>query len=159
MLIRNTGTNMVKYLTSEGLQKLKKELDHLKNVKRKEVAERIKYAASFGDISENAAYDEAKEAQAFVEGRIQELKEIISQAKIIKKENGGKVGLGSIVQLKSNDEKEKFQIVGEEEIDIQQGKISHQSPLGKALLGKTKGEKIKIKTPNGSTEYKILKIE
>ncbi len=151
---------MIKYLTPEGLKKVKKKLDYLINVKRKEIAERIKHAASFGDLSENAAYDEAKDSQGFLEREIYRLKTVLSQVQIIKKGKSEKVQIGSTVYLKSEDNKEqKFQIVGSEEVDIINGKISQKSPIGSALLGKSKGKKIKIKTPEGKIEYEILKIE
>ena len=150
---------MVKYLSPKGLEKLKKELDYLKNNKRKEIAKRIKYAASFGDLSENAAYEEAKESQGFLEGRISELRVIINQAKIITKPASNKVGVGSTILIKSDDEEEKFQIVGTEEVDISEGKISHKSALGKAFLNKRKGDKVKVNLPVGKIEYKILEIE
>lgn len=150
---------MTKYLTKEGFKKLKEELEYLKTEKRKEIAERLRHAASFGDISENAAYDEAKEAQAFMEGRIQEIKDILSQAEIIQGSNKEEVRLGSNIIVKSDGEKKEFQIVGAEEVEVMEGKISYQSPLGEALLGKKKGEKIKLKTPKGKIEYKIVRIE
>ncbi len=151
---------MSKYLTLEGLKKVKKELDYLINVERKEIAKRIRHAASFGDLSENAAYDEAKDAQGFLEEKIRRLKKVLSQAQVIKKEKSGKVQIGSIVYLKSeNNKKQKFQIVGSEEVDIMKGRISQESLIGSALLGKSKGEKIKIKTPEGKIEYEILEVE
>ncbi len=151
---------MTKYLTPEGLKKMKEELDYLKNVKRKEIAERIRHAASFGDLSENAAYDEAKDSQGFLEREIYKLKTVLSKAQVIKKEENGKIQIGSIVHLKlENNEKQKFQIVESEESDIINGKISQESPIGKALFGKSKGKKIKIKTPEGKIEYEILEIE
>ncbi len=150
---------MPKYLTQEGLEKLKKELDYLKQVKRKEIAERLRHTASFGDLTENFAYQQAKEDQAFLEGKILELEKIISQAQIIEKNKGEKVQIGSLLELISNKKKLKIQIVEPEEAAPQKGKISSQSPLGEALLGKVEGEKIKIETPEGKIEYKILKIE
>jgi len=150
---------MTEYLTPEGLEKLKKELDYLGNVKRKEIAERIKHTASFGDLKENAAYDEAKEAQGFLESRILELRRIISAAKIIEKNNAGKIQIGSIVLLMSSNKKEEFQIVDSNEADITKNKISYQSPLGKILLGKTKGSKVILKAPSGESKYKILEIK
>jgi transcription elongation factor GreA len=151
---------VAKYLTPEGLRKLKKELDYLKKVKRKEIAKRLKETASFGDLSENAAYQEAKEAQAFLEGKILELEEILQKAKVIKKKKeGNKIQLGSLVSVSLNNQKLKFQIVGPEEANPEKGKISYQSPLGKALLGKAVGAKIEVKTPEGKIHYKILKIE
>jgi len=150
---------MTRYLTYNGLEKLKKELDYLENVKRREVAEKLRHAASFGDLSENAAYDEAKDAQGFVEGRILELKGIISSAKLIEKSNTKEVQIGSVVLLCSDNKKEEFQIVGPEEADVFNGKISYQSPLGEALLGKAKGSKVSIRIPNGKAEYKVLEIK
>jgi transcription elongation factor GreA len=150
---------MTKYLTREGLKKMKKELEYLERVKRKEVSERIKQTASQGDLSENAGYDAAKEEQGFVEGRIKELKEVISQAEVIEKKEGDKVQIGSFVVLGSEDGEEKFQIVGPEEADILNGKISFKSPLGEALLDKKKGDTVKIETPSGPKEYKIIEIE
>lgn len=149
---------MAKYFTPEGLKKIKKELMELKQ-KRKEIAERLKYTASFGDLTENFAYQQAKEDQAFVEGRILELEEILSQAKIIKKEKHNKVQLGSKVTVIFDHKKEKFLIVEAEEANLKEGKISNCSPLGQALLGKLVGEKIKIQTPQGEKIVKIVKIE
>jgi len=149
---------MTEYLTPAGLEKLKKELDYLKNVKRKEVAEKLNYTASFGDLSENAAYDEAKDAQGFLEGRIAELAEIISAAKLIERKKTNEVQVGSTVFLSSAGQKEKFQIVGPEEADIMSGRISYQSPLGQGILGKAKGNKVVIQTPESKIEYKIVEI-
>lgn len=150
---------MTKYLTQEALEKFKKELEYLEKTKRREIADKLKHAISLGDLSENAAYTEAKEAQAFLEGKILELKGVISQAKIVNKKENEKIEIGSIVFLNLNGEEEKFQIVEPEESDVLRGKISHISPLGSALLGKTKGDKIKIETPGGKTEYKVIGIE
>lgn len=149
---------MTRHLTPEGLEKLKKEMGYLENVKRKEIAGRIKHAAAFGDLKENAAYDEAKEAQGFLESRILELRVIISTAKLIHKDNTGKIQIGSTVLLNFADEKEKFQIVDPDEADVANNKISYQSPLGKIIIGKTKGSKVMLKTPSGKIEYKILEI-
>lgn len=151
---------MTKYLTPEGLEKLKKEFDYLCGAKRREVAEKLKHSVGFGDLSENAAYDEAKESQGFLEARISKLREIISQAKIIeKKENQGKIDIGCKVFLSSDGQNQEFQIVGPEEADILKGRISFQSPLGKLLLGRKQGETITLETLAGKTKYKILKIE
>ena len=151
---------MTKYLTFKGLEKFKKELNYLKTVKRKEIAERLKHAASFGDLSENFAYQQTKEDQSFLEGKILELEKIVNQAKVIeKKKQNGRVQIGSIVLVASNNQKEKFQIVEPEEINLQEMKISYQSPLGKALFGKSVGAKVRIETSEGKIEYKILKIE
>jgi transcription elongation factor GreA len=149
---------MIKYLTKQGLEKLKKELDYLDKVGRKEVSEKLEEAIAQGDLSENAGYDAAKEKQGFIERRIKELRETIAQAKIIKKEKGDKVQIGSLVFLKSKEQEEKFQLVGPEESNILEGKISFESPLGSSILGKKQGDVLKIDTPEGKKEYKIIKI-
>ncbi|MCD6528467.1 transcription elongation factor GreA [bacterium] len=154
---------MVKYLTPEGFEKIKKELDYLKNVKRKEIAKRLKRSLSFGDLSENAEYLDAREAQSFLEGRIQELEEIIANSVVVnEKKNIGLVQIGSIVWVCNEDnprQKEEFKIVGAGEEAPLENKISVESPLGKALINKAKGEVVKIETPNGKiVRYKILKI-
>ena len=155
---------MTKYITKEGLEKLKQELDYLKTTKRKEIAERLKQAIAFGDLSENAAYHEAKEAQAFMEGRILELEEIVRNAVIISNgKNKDAVNIGSTVALEmvACDKKEKFKftIVGMQEANPSEGKISNESPLGKTLLGRKNGETVEVETPTGKIKYKILKIE
>ena len=151
--------NMTKYLTPEGFEKMKKELEYLEKVKRKEVSEKLKHTASQGDLSENAGYDAAKEEQGFIEGRIKELKEIIAQAEVIEKKESGKVQIGSFVVLNTEEGKNKFQIVSPEEADILKGKLSFESPLGEALLNKKMGDIVKIDTPGGLKEYKIIEIE
>ena len=148
----------MKYLTKEGFVKLKEELVRLERVGRKEVAEKLKQAVSFGDISENAAYDAAREAYSMLESRISELKGIIANVKIIKKGGKQEVQIGSTVLLATGNGKEKFFIVGPEEADVLKGKISYQSPLGKLLLGKKKGEIVKMEPPSAKVEYKILEI-
>ena len=151
---------MQEYLTPKGLEKLKKELAHLENEGRKESAEKMRQAISFGDISENAAYDEARESQSFLESSISELKGIIASAKIIDKNCKRKVvEIGCTVLVESGGKKQEFQIVGSKEADVASGKISNQSPLGKMLLGKEKGSKICLDTPGGKIEYKILDIK
>lgn len=150
---------MTKYLTSDGLAKLKKELEHLEKVKRKEVAEKLRQAVSQGDLSENAGYDTARDEQEFIERRVKELKSIINQVKIISKEKTNKVQIGSFVSLKSKEGKEEFQIVGSEEADVLNNRISFLSPLGEAILNKQEGETVKINTPGGEKEYKVIKIK
>ncbi|MDP3990727.1 MAG: transcription elongation factor GreA [Candidatus Nealsonbacteria bacterium] len=150
---------MIKYFTQEGLEKLKKELEHLEKVARKEVVKRIRDSAAHGDLKENAGYHAAKEDQSFIEGRIIQLKEIISQAKAPGKMERGVVQIGSVVYLESKDGKEKFQIVESEEADISLGKISRGSSLGKALLGKKKGETVEFEVPDGIKKCKILDIK
>lgn len=152
-------------LTKEGLQKLREELDYLKNVKRREVVERIKEAITYGDLSENAEYEDAKNEQAFTEGRILELEDKIKYVKIIdeKHKTANFVRLGSTVTLrrlgKKTHEPETYIIVGSTEADAINGKISNESPVGKTLLDKEEGETIKIQAPAGSIEYKILKVK
>jgi transcription elongation factor GreA len=147
------------YLTKEGLEKFKIELNELETVKRKEVSERIRHTASQGDLKENAGYHMAKEEQGFIEGRIKELKEIISQVEIIDNKKKNNVQIGSFVILFSENGKDEFQIVGPEEADILNNKISFKSPLGESLLGKKQGEKFLIDTPDGKKEYKIIEIK
>lgn len=148
-----------RYLTKEGLEKFKKELDYLEKVKRREVSEKIRHTASQGDLKENAGYDAAKEEQGFVEGRIKELKAVLAQAEVIESNAGEKVQIGSMVFLSSKEGKDEYQIVGPEEADISSGKISFRSPLGEALLDKKKGEKLRVETPGGKKEYKISDIK
>jgi transcription elongation factor GreA len=150
---------MAEYLTPDGLEKLKKQLAHLENEGRKEAAEKMRHAISFGDISENAAYDEARESQIMLEGKICELKEKIVGAKIIGKNCTDKVQVGSTVLVSEEGKKQEFQIVGSEEADVLAGKISNLSPLGKILLDKTKGDKVCLNTLSGKIEYKILRIK
>lgn len=150
---------MERYLTPEGFKKLKKELDYLKKIKRREIAERLKLTASFGDLTENAAYQEAKEAQAFLERKILELENLIKNAILIEEKSKDRVKIGSTVWLAKGWKKEKFKIVGPAEANSFEGKISLQSPLGRSLIGKKKGEIIEVKTPQGKIQYKILKIE
>lgn len=153
---------MIRHLTKEGFEGLKEELKHLKTVKRKEIAEKIKHAASFGDLKENFAYHQAKEDQAFLQGKILELEAIIREAKIIerpKEGSQGKVQVGSIVTISSNGLKQRFQIVGPEEANPMKEKISFTSPLGKSVLGKVTSEMVSVETPGGKMKYKIIKIE
>jgi transcription elongation factor GreA len=149
---------MSKYLTPEGLEKFKKELENLETVKRRELADKLNYAISFGDLKENAAYHEAKEAQGFLEGRILELKGIISNAKVVEKNSNGLVGIGSTVLVSFNGSDEEYSIVSPEEADVFKGKISFKSPLGKLLIGKAKGSRVNIETPGGKAEYLIIDV-
>lgn len=149
-------------LTKEGLKKLVEELDHLKTVKRKEVSERIKEAISYGDLSENSEYQEAKEEQAFVEGKIVELEEKVKNAEVIKssKVKVAVVQLGANVKLKDMDKNEtvSYQIVGSTEADPMNGLISNESPLGKAIMEKQVGDEVEFIAPKGSVNYKILDL-
>lgn len=137
-------------MTAEGKQKLEQELEYLKTVKRKEVVERIKIARSFGDLSENSEYDSAKEEQAFVEGRVTTLENMIRNAKIIEDDGGSNVvGLGktvTFVELPDGDE-ESYTIVGSAEADPFEGKISNDSPIAKSLLGKKVDDEVTVQTP------------
>jgi transcription elongation factor GreA len=149
-------------ITAEGLEELKKELEDLKLVKRKEISEKIKVALAFGDISENAEYDEAKNEQANVESRIAKLELLIKNAKIIKEsKQKGIVSVGSKVKIKDleYDELMEYTIVGSAEADPFKGKISNVSPLGKALLGKKIGEIIEVASPSGDViKYEIITV-
>src|SRR3990167_1385979 len=155
----------VTLITKEGLEKLKEELNFLKEVKRKEVAERLKEAISYGDLSENAEYEEAKNEQAFVEGRILEIEEKIKYAKIIDEsgKHGAVVQLGSKVVIRNltskNKAEEEFTIVGSTEADPINHKISNVSPVGRAILEKRAGETVKIVAPAGMMEYRIVKVK
>jgi len=150
-----------KYLTQEGLEKLKKELEYLRTAKRQEIAERLEKSIAFGDLTENSEYHEAKEAQAFIEGRILDLEDLIQNAIIVPsgEKRNGLAQIGSTILVSAGKEKERFKIVGAEEADPLVGKISIDSPLGKALLAKTKGAVIEVSTPAGKLQYKILNIE
>jgi len=152
------------FVTKEGLEKLEAELKYLKETKRKEVAARIKEAISYGDLSENSEYEESKNEQAFVEGQILELEEKVKNAEIIEEVSKTKktVQLGNVVHLKNlskaKDEPEVYTLVGSTEADPIEGKISNESPVGAAVLGRAIGETVKVKVPAGSVEYKILKM-
>lgn len=149
------------YLTSEGKKKLEEELKHLVTVRRKEVAAAIQSAKEEGDISENSAYDEAKLSQAFLEGRIQTIEAQLREAVIIE-QNGksDRVGVGSKVTVAEEGfDEETYHIVGSAEADPLNGKISNESPIGKALLGAKKGDSVKAETPNGEVVFKVVKIQ
>lgn len=146
------------YISKEGLKKLEEELAHLKNVRRREVADRIQQAKELGDLSENAEYVEAKTEQGFVEGRILEIEHIMRNASIIEEQTGDAINVGSTVTVTFDGKEATYSIVGSSEADPMSGKISNESPLGKAFLGLRKGEKVVIETPKGSNEYTILKI-
>lgn len=146
------------YLTAEGLEKIKAELSSLKN-KLHEVAERIEKAKELGDLSENAEYHEAKEDFAFTQGRIQELEIIIMRAQIVPRSHQDIVSIGSVVKVKSDKGREsEYAIVGSNEADPLHGKISNESPLALAFLGRKKGDRVEVKTPTGSMGYQILDI-
>jgi len=147
------------YLTASGLKKLEEELSDLKERQRR-VSDRIEDAIKMGDLSENAEYSDAKDEQAFVAGRIAEVKEILKNAEIINENSGedGVVSIGCTVEVKAGGKTMKFTIVGAEESDPGQGRISHEAPLGKAFLGHKKGNKVEVTTPTGVTVYTIAKV-
>lgn len=147
------------YLTPERLEELKQELNQLKTEKRADVAERLKRAKELGDLSENAEYMEAREEQTQVETRIAELEEMVKNAAVIRHTNGGKVQIGSTVEVEKGSQKMTLTIVGPNETDPGAGKISNESPLGKAFLGKNSGDSVKVKTPAGEATYKIISIK
>ena len=150
-------------LTSEGLKKLENELEYLRGQKRREIAERIKQALSFGDLSENSEYDEAKNEQAQVEVRIVQLEKILKNAKIIDENEvtTDVVSVGSIVRLLHIDSNEEVEylIVGSTEADPDSFKISNESPVGASLIGRKVGEVVEIEVPVGVVSYKILEIK
>lgn len=149
----------VVYITKEGLEKLTAELQNLVDVKRPEVAKKIQEAREMGDISENALYDSARQEQAFIEGRIVELEEIVKNAQISQVTSKDKVSVGCKVTLHIDGDQEIFSIVGAPEANPLEKKISHESPLGASLMGKKVGEKVEVEAPVGKLVYKILKIE
>lgn len=147
------------YVTKEGLEELKKELEQLSKVKRPEVLERVSAARAMGDLSENSEYTAAREELSLIDGRIEELTEILKNVEIIKEGGSGKsVQLGSKVIVSVGNKKEEFALVGEWEADPHNKKISHESPLGKALLGKNVGEKIEVEAPAGIIAYTVISI-
>ncbi len=150
-------------LTYEGLKKLEAELEYLKTEKRKEIAERIKVATGFGDLSENSEYDEAKNEQAQVEMRIIDLENKLRNVKLIDEDEieTKTVQVGNVVQVLDIefDEKVEYKIVGSTEVDLAENKISNESPIGSALLGKKKNEIVDVETPGGIVQLKILKIK
>lgn len=148
------------YLTKAGHDKLKEELDDLLGNERKAVAARIKAAKEHGDLSENSEYSDAKDQQSFVEGRIIELEHILKNAEIIEDNhnNCSTVDLGCTVHLESSSKDLKYKIVGKVEADPEKGLISNESPIGKALMGKKRGEAVEVSVPAGVNTYKIKKI-
>ena len=150
-------------LTKEGYQALKREIEDLSIRRRREIAERIKLAREFGDIAENAEYDTAKNEQAMLEARIAKLEERLASARVIEKREISKdvVSVGSKVRLRDVDAKQtvEYRIVGSAEANPAQLKLSNESPVGKAILGRKKGETVEVTTPRGSLKYKILEIK
>jgi transcription elongation factor GreA len=146
-------------MTKDGLAELKAEYDELVRVKRPAVVSRLADARDLGDLSENSEYAAAKQDLSFIDGRIVELEEILHAAKLITNHKKGLVDVGCKVTVTINGKKEEFTLVGEWEADPQAKKISHSSPLGKALMGKKVGEKIEVEAPAGKLMYKVVHIE
>lgn len=155
------GSNNV-LLTEQGLQEMEERLEYLKTVRRLEIAEEIKQARAFGDLSENAEYDEAKNEQARIEGEIARLESMLRNVQVVSEEEVDvqKVNVGTRVKLldKEDNEEYEYQIVGSAEADLGNGKISNESPVGKALLGRKAGATVKVDAPGGTMRYKILEI-
>ncbi len=153
-----------KFLTKEGFQKLQDELDHLRTVKRQEVADRLHEAMEGGELIENAEYEAAKNEQAFVEGRIQELEVLLATARVIeedeKNHKTGMVAVGSTVTIQEQGyDPETYTIVGAAEANPREGKISNESPIGKAILNHAIGETVQVETPSGTYKVKVIKVK
>lgn len=150
------------YVTKGKLEQLEEELKELKTVKRKEVAEQLEYARSLGDLSENAEYQEAREGQARVEARIRQIEDMLKRVEILPegKHSTDVVDVGSVVTIEKTKNKEQttYEIVGPEEADVTENKVSYQSPLGSALIEKKKGDQFDFETPKGKVKYKVIKI-
>jgi transcription elongation factor GreA len=154
----NDDTN---YLSKEKFDELTKELEYMKTIRRREIAEQLEYARSLGDLSENAEYEEARNLQAATEDRIRTIEEQLSHARIIEHTKGNTVSLGSVVTIQKQGEKEEhtYEIVGSAEANMQEHKISHLSPMGSALMEKKKGDTFAFETPRGPQKYKIVNIK
>lgn len=148
----------MEYLTKEKKAELEAELKHLQTVRRKEIADALEYAKSLGDLSENAEYHQAREEQAYCEDRISHVEQILKNAVVMDTHQVGVVGVGSVVTIvKKGDKAERiFTIVGSEEANVPEGKISNESPLGEALIGKKKGDKVSVTAPKGIIEYTVV---
>ncbi len=152
------------YLTKEGLEKLQQDLENMKTVRRKEVAERLKQAIGFGDLSENSEYDDAKNEQAFIEGEIQRMEEMLINVVVIEdgaKVDDGTVTIGSkvVIRFVGDDEEEEYKIVGTVEADPMNNRISNESPVGKAIIGHKAGDIVNIEVPTGIVQYEIVKVD
>jgi transcription elongation factor GreA len=151
---------MSQYFSPEGLEKLKEEYGYRTGQLRSEIAARIKEAKEQGDLSENAEYTEAKEAQSLNEGRIEELKAILDNAVLFTESSkGGVATVGATIRVAAGKDERAYTIVGAAEADPMNGRISNESPLGAAFLGRKKGDKVSVRTPKGETEYKILEVQ
>jgi transcription elongation factor GreA len=150
--------NKTVYLTAEGLEKLKAELVHLVTSERPRVAARIHDAKLDGDITENAEYEDAKQEQSFLEGRIATLEAQLKNAEVISPGNGDKVAIGSKVVIKGTDGEESLMIVGSAEASPREGRISNESPVGAALMGRKKGDAVTVQTPAGPVSYTVVRV-
>lgn len=153
-------TNSPSYLSPEKKKELALELEELKTVRRKEIAEALEFAKSLGDLSENAEYHEARESQATLEERISKIEDLLKNAVIVSGSHGSVIDVGSTVTLKNNTtgHSETWHIVGSEEVNVLDQKISNESPLGQVLVGREKGVSVTLETPRGSVEYKIIEV-
>ena len=151
-------TENTNYLTPEKFKELEKELAELKTTRRKEVANSLEYARSLGDLSENAEYQEAREMQATVEDRIAVLENTLKTAEIVSGERGDIVSMGSTVTVEGPKGKQVFKIVGSEEVNTAEGRISNHSPIGGVLMGKKKGDSVSVTTPKGQMTYRIVSV-
>jgi transcription elongation factor GreA len=153
-------TTQTTYLSREKREAFTKELEELKTVKRREIAEQLEFAKSLGDLSENAEYHEARDAQAALEERISKIEELLKNAQIISENRDGSIiDVGSTVSLRDNKGTEEvWSIVGSEEVNVLEKRISNESPLGRLLVGKEKGEKVVLETPRGKVEYEIVGV-
>lgn len=154
-------TDQQEYLTKEKFNALEKELEHLKTSRRKEIAESLEYAKSLGDLSENQEYQEARDSQAVLEDRINRIEQILKSASIVTTHGSDTVAVGAVITVEraSDKLKKEFTIVGSEEADAAQGKISTRSPLGLSAMGKKKGDTFSFSTPSGTMSYKIIDIK
>lgn len=150
---------MTEYLTKEKFEEFTKELAQLKGTRRKEVAENLQYAKSLGDLSENAEFHEARDAQAIIEDRIAKLEDLLKNATIVSGNRTGAVNVGSVVTVEKDGKKFVFSIVGSEEADVASNKISINSPFGQAIVGKKEGEAFSFRAPSGELSYKLVSIK
>lgn len=153
-------TENTKYLTTEKFKELEKELIELKTTRRKEVAANLEYARSLGDLSENAEYQEAREMQATIEDRIASIENTLKTAEIVSDHRSDVISMGSTVTVEKQSDKstQKWKIVGSEEVNTTEGKISNHSPIGSVLIGKKKGDIVAVTTPRGQVSYKIVAV-
>ena len=151
--------NRTQYISEDGLTKLRAELEELINVRRQEIAQRIHDAKEHGDLAENAEYEDAKNEQALVEGQIQRLEGLIKNSTLIEGHGTDHVQVGSTVKVEGSDGREEFTIVGSTEASPRDGKISNESPIGKAILNHQVGESVPVETPDGTYKVKIIKIK